>query len=191
MQIVDNFVNPIFQDQIEQIISYPAFTWNYNKCGTQSEYDTQFHFIDEKTVDSAQFTHKLNNDNYYDSYITKYLVHCMEEYFGRNFSDRLVRVKVNMLLKDSTYKVHNYHIPHVDWKEETESAIYYVNDSDGDTFFFNEKPNQNFTNITVKQRVTPRKGRLVLFDSSYLHASSSPIINNERIIINLVFSKPN
>lgn len=183
MEIVDNFVSEIFQDELDKIINTPSFPWNYCKLGTQESYNRNYHFIDDNTVDVRQFTHNLQSD----SYVTKYLIHCIEDYFGRNFSDRIVRIKVNMLLRDPTYGVNKYHIPHSDHTEDSESVIYYVNDSDGDTFLFNEKPNINLTNITIRDRISPVKGRLVLFDSSYLHASSSPIISSERIVINFVF----
>ncbi|CAB5221014.1 Oxoglutarate/iron-dependent dioxygenase [uncultured Caudovirales phage] len=185
MEIVDNFVNTVFQDDVLDKIINNQFSWNYSKCGTQTEYDKRYHFVDDNTIDSSQFTHNLIED----SYITKYLLHYIEDYFGRNFSDRLLRVKVNMLLKDSTYKFNNYHIPHSDYTQESESVIYYVNDSDGDTFIFNEKPDINLTKITIRDRISPVKGRALLFDSSYLHASSSPVISSERIIINFVFKK--
>lgn len=183
MEIVDNFVNEIFRNELKQTICSSSYIWNYCNSGTQLEYDKKYHFMDDKTIDSPQFTHDLSGDEY----VTKYLLYCIEDYFGRSFSDRLVRAKVNMLLKDSSYINGNYHIPHSDYTDASESVIYYVNDSDGDTFIFNEKPNIDLREISIKTRVSPIKGRLILFNSSYLHASSSPIINRERIVINLVF----
>jgi ectoine hydroxylase-related dioxygenase (phytanoyl-CoA dioxygenase family) len=68
------------------------------------------------------------------------------------------------------------------------SMVYYVNDSDGDTFLFNEFQNSNkVTEVTLKQRVMPRKGRAVIFDSNRFHASSNPINNTSRFVINFTF----
>jgi Rps23 Pro-64 3,4-dihydroxylase Tpa1-like proline 4-hydroxylase len=35
-------------------------------------------------------------------------------------------------------------------------------------------------------KVQPKKNRCVLFPSNYLHASSSPILNDRRLVINTV-----
>jgi hypothetical protein len=189
IEVIDNFVNSIMMEQIEHTISQEKFGWDYCKYGTQIEYNRKYQFKDANTIDRPQFVHNINTEFDNDIFIRKYLLHCMEDYFGRNFSDRLIRAKINMLTKDSEYGVNNYHIPHVDDRGDIETVIYYVNDSDGDTFVFNEKPDESLTEITIKDRISPVRGRLVLFDSSYLHASSSPVISSERIIINFVFRK--
>jgi len=67
--------------------------------------------------------------------------------------------------------------------------VYYCNDSDGDTFLFNEFFEQGTlpSRLTLAQRVTPRKNRAVIFESNRYHASSNPRKSSERIIINFVF----
>ena len=64
--------------------------------------------------------------------------------------------------------------------EGDKTLLYYVNDSDGDTLFFD-----NDLNIT--KRVTPKKNRAILFDSNMLHAGANPIKNETRIVINIIF----
>jgi len=46
-------------------------------------------------------------------------------------------------------------------------VLYYVNDSDGDTVFFNKQ------NEIVKS-VSPKKGRVVAFDGSIYHGGGIP-----------------
>ena len=192
MEIVDNFINPILQDRIEKTVLHEKFIWNYSKSGTTLTDKNHTWFVDSNTTDTPQFVHQIYNDIEKQPlpYEIETILYCMEDYFNKTFSDRLIRIKINMLTKNPTYPIDNYHIPHSDYANDaSESAIYYVNDSDGDTFIFNEKPDLNLKNISIRDRITPVKGRLVLFDSSYLHASSSPIINSERIVINFVFNK--
>ena len=62
------------------------------------------------------------------------------------------------------------------------SIIYYVNNSDGDTFFFDKKLN------TVK-RISPRQGRAVVFNSNMRHAACCPINSVYRQVINFVLHK--
>jgi len=53
-----------------------------------------------------------------------------------------------------------------------------VIDSDGDTLFFNKEGD-------IINRVSPKKGRCVIFDGDILHASQNPIKSKDRIVINI------
>ena len=68
-----------------------------------------------------------------------------------------------------------YYAPHTDRPEEHLGLIYYVNDSDGDTVFFKNKE--------IIKRVTPKKGRIVLFDGDTFHSGGFPT-DNPRCIVN-------
>ena len=72
--------------------------------------------------------------------------------------------------------------PHIDIHDRKHIvALYYVCDSDGDTIIFNErKPSESYT---IKQRVTPKQGRMVIFDGSLMHTAEQPL-NNVRCIVN-------
>jgi hypothetical protein len=75
------------------------------------------------------------------------------------------RVKFNLLLKQQLGD--HYNQPHVDISAPTYSMVYYLNDSDGDTVLFNEKyspDNKEPITLTVKQRISPKKNRAVIFD---------------------------
>tara|TARA_R110000803_G_C11793707_1_gene298398 strand:+ start:21 stop:572 length:552 start_codon:yes stop_codon:yes gene_type:complete len=58
-------------------------------------------------------------------------------------------------------------------------CLYYVTDSDGDTILFDDNNNET-------KRVTPKKGRIIFFDGSIKHCSSSPS-KTHRSIINFDF----
>ena len=68
------------------------------------------------------------------------------------------------------------HNAHVDQEVPHKVLLYYINDADGDTFFFKDKE--------VIHRETPERGKMVLFDGSYYHASSAPS-NNIRMTLNI------
>jgi hypothetical protein len=90
-----------------------------------------------------------------------------------------------------------HHNPHVDFYQPHQSAIYYVNDSDGDTVIFNETSDQvsleqslRYTKedrFTVAARVSPKKGRMCGFDGRYYHASMHPRQNSSRFAIAFSF----
>lgn len=69
----------------------------------------------------------------------------------------------------------DHYAPHTDRPEEHLGLIYYVNDSDGDTIFF--------AGDKELQRVSPKKGRIVIFDGNTLHAGGFPT-DNPRCIVN-------
>jgi hypothetical protein len=98
---------------------------------------------------------------------------------------KILRLKFNILPRgiDST----KYHTPHVDQDRPHKVFLYYVNDSDGDTFFFNERFGQSVNEFTVESQVTPKMGRAVFFDGDIYHASSSPTQSKMRCILNIDF----
>jgi hypothetical protein len=111
----------------------------------------------------------------------------LEQKFNREFESRLIRAKANLMLRHSNYPKDFYTIPHIDHFGEIETFLYYVNDSDGDTVVFNEKNTES--TLTVNNRITPVRGKSVLFDSSYFHSSTPPTEHNERVVLNFVFKR--
>ena len=90
--------------------------------------------------------------------------------------------------------------PHVDlFHREHLVVLYYVCDSEGDTIIYNERygggsyetdgnkitynAKEKLEAYTIKQRVTPKQGRIVLFDGSLYHTAEQPL-NNIRCIVN-------
>ena len=73
--------------------------------------------------------------------------------------------------------------PHIDLDEGWEHAVvlYYVIDSDGDTIIYNERT-ESLT-YTEKQRVSPKQGRVVIFDGRQYHTAQQPS-NGTRCIVN-------
>lgn len=78
--------------------------------------------------------------------------------------------------------------PHVDLEDEDHLVcLYYVNDADGDTILFDKMDmgdefDEN-EELNVIARITPKKGRILLFCGRQYHAASLPE-NSTRIIIN-------
>ena len=79
---------------------------------------------------------------------------------------------------------------HTDISEDQLVVLSYVNDSNGDTIIYNETDKQipmlpgiDRNDLTEKMRVTPKKGRVVMFNGHHYHCSSSPSID-KRCIIN-------
>lgn len=81
---------------------------------------------------------------------------------------------------------------HIDLSIEHLVVLYYVNDTDGDTFIFDKISDyKNVTSETVEnqnelkiiKRITPKKGRALVFDGNRYHSSSGPT-KDVRCVIN-------
>ena len=72
--------------------------------------------------------------------------------------------------------------PHVDIDDFRHFVVlYYVCDSDGDTVIYNET--EESETYTIKQSITPKQGRMVIFDGGLFHAAEQPL-NSTRCIVN-------
>lgn len=105
--------------------------------------------------------------------------------------NNIIRIKLNWLPRAQENAREKWHMPHVDSDQEHHVFLYYVNDSDGDTFFFNETYgsfNENIEELTLNTRISPKAGRGVVFDGRIYHASSSPVDSEYRCILNVDFT---
>lgn len=107
----------------------------------------------------------------------------------------LIRVRLGMFPTNALdVPSHN---PHVDFYEPHMVALYYVNDSDGDTVLFRETTEDvslqqsarhaNEGRFTELERIPPRKGKMVAFDGRHYHASMHPRTHPSRVVITFNF----
>lgn len=104
---------------------------------------------------------------------------------------KLIRIRAGMSTR-TPYPIK--HSPHVDWDDHHMSAVYYVNDSDGDTIFYKEKRDETLSvssyewgknrTFSVDKHVSPIADRIVVFDGLTYHSSTTPCNTDYRIIIN-------
>ena len=79
---------------------------------------------------------------------------------------------------------------HVDYAKPHKVLLYYVNDSDGDTIVLKQKypfSHNRISGLTqgeVLQQISPKKGRVVMFDGSHFHSSTVPT-KQLRCVINI------
>jgi len=73
--------------------------------------------------------------------------------------------------------------PHIDLEEGERHIVvlYYVVTSDGDTVIYNQRTESDV--YTVKQKVTPKQGRVVIFDGGLYHTAQQAL-KNIRCIVN-------
>jgi hypothetical protein len=109
--------------------------------------------------------------------------------------ETILRIRMGLFTKNEADAMH--HNPHVDFAEPHRTAVYYVNDSDGDTFVFKETIDDVSQEeapafaaqgkFTVLSRISPKKGKMICFDGRHYHASMHPTKSPVRIAITFNF----
>lgn len=188
IRVIDNFVPKVFQDQLEKQLSELEFAWAYSPhTSTPGALGT---YADPKCVDTSQFVHRFLADgqpvsNYYP------LVYPFLYFMSMHGCEvsKFWRCKSNMTLP-ITVPEGTHTCPHTDLDDPNVkgiSMVYYVNDADGDTIFFEESSKEFNGTLTERQRVSPKKGTAVLFDSSIIHAGQVPKNSKNRLVVNSIF----
>ena len=102
--------------------------------------------------------------------------------------DFIIRARADMV----TWSKEDYtHPAHTDFPFPNTASVFYVNETDGDTIFYNVKPDDVPKDKELKEydRVSPKANRLVIFDGDLLHTGCSPTKHKNRILINSNYIK--
>ena len=179
--VIDNIIDSDYQEQIKSIllgeINYKdyEFPWYYTKDVTKSD--------SQDSQKRPAFTHgyvKLSGiviSEFHDIFLNLIKVCC----------HRLQMTTVDVIQGRSflqlplTTKKGKVDTPHIDTDDKHFVMLYYVVDSDGDTIIYNEKVESE--EYTIKKSVTPKQGRVVLFDGGLYHTAEQPT-KDTRCVVN-------
>jgi hypothetical protein len=112
------------------------------------------------------------------------LLYFIQDLIGINF---LIRARFDMTTRTPIQEGYP-HTSHVDFNNPHIACIVYMNDSDGDTIIFNETEKKQNDTLTIKEKVSPKRGRIILFDGKFIHTGCSPYKNKNRILLNSNFT---
>lgn len=185
MVIIDDVIPKSLQDAIENTLFGQDFPWFFinNITFKNGAYNTPAFFHVYKTLNGPI------NSNTFDlvSLIAHAALEKTTSYFGEVLQARsFLQLPLNHAVLSSP--VDELHIdcetPHI-------VVLYYVCDSDGDTILVDKKFNPaigaeltcKHTDYEVLARVTPKKGRAVVFDGAIYHTAEQPT-KNKRCIVN-------
>ena len=184
IKVFDNLLPDYFADSIEQLHTSPRVSWYLHQSTIDKEYhdDKKVVFHTDNVVNSPQFVHLFYSAPTGHSQLIPEVENVLK-HLDLNLDElNIRRIKSNLTTYQKGYKKDDTQPPHVDSIYETDrSLIYYVNDSDGDTLFYDDDMN-------ILERVSPKKNRAVLFPSSMIHAGCNPIKNDTRLVINYIFN---
>jgi len=167
--IAENFFQPYLQKKYKNFFFGDQIAWNFNQHATsdQKEYyglnvkeDSSFaHILDETQKDSKVFLDQVKSN--------------IREKFGIEVKETL-RARLRFSMPNPLYEDDWYLPPHTDFKTPHKTLIYYINDNDAETLFFNKKYDSEFKydeEMKVIKKIKPKQGTAVLFDGLIFHAA--------------------
>jgi len=167
-----------FLNEAEKIITMSDINFIYDRKTSRGE------ITDPNVIDKGQIIHHLYYDNKPQS---KHY-----DFFRSVFDEikipvkKMLRMKINVTFPIVGYMEHNHQMCHQDINNPEQrpdlnfkSLIVYINESDGDTMFFE--------NNKIIKRINHERGKGILFDSGLTHAGQNPMKNNLRIVMNTIF----
>lgn len=188
--IIDDFVPSWYQDALESMANNTQFSYGDNVNHKRDESIPVYGAELTPAAHSGGLAAMISRDG-----VVKYekqqatitpMLFKLNEMIG---PFDLLRCRLAMNLSDGVGGVHQQH---VDQPTPHTVLLYYVNDSDGDTFLYKERADPLTylagsypESFTVDVRVTPKKGRAVIFDGLQFHSVSSPKDYLKRQIINI------
>ena len=182
--VIDDFISLEYQEKIKQELLglENNFPWIYTEDVTGAgDYDSQHRaalghqYVEIDDDDKSEITSVYHH--LFTPMLSKACQHLkmpeVEVLQGRSF--------LQFPLKNIDTSVVD--TPHIDLDEGDEHIVvlYYVIDSDGDTIIYNERTESS--SYTEKQRVSPKQGRVVIFEGGQYHTAQQPQ-NGTRCVVN-------
>ena len=189
---IENAIPKLYQDQVEAETTSTKMMWSFHVESARSVAAFQNSF-----GGFSQIAYHIKDQNPTFSPLTAMLLPMLFMFCEKaNVPfNALLRIRLGLFPRTMLDIPHRN--PHVDFYQPHQTALYYVNDSDGDTVIFNETfddlnleqaaKHADANKFTVKQRLSPKKGRMALVDGKYYHASMHPQISASRIVITFNF----
>ena len=186
-----NFIPLSYADEIERTMTSIEFPWYFRENVSSQPGDPAVFandpFIKVRDAFIHLFQDNLWNINSQYAPIIKPLLYFLEESTGYRVLD-VLRMRAVITYRDPSWDDRYYLTPHVDdiSDEHTHTFIYYVNNCDGDTFFYKDFYTtwNNYDKRTLAKRFTPVKGTGVLFNGKRYHGNGVGRLHN-RIVINM------
>lgn len=190
MEIIENFLPTWYFEVLkENVIKNEDVKWVFiseNIAGVDEGYETNL----PKATSNIGFSHV------FFTYVPPFTKLTTEIY--PIFEPLLAKVetsydvKINQLHRIRAVitppaKKEGIHLPHTDETSPHYTFLYYLNDSDGDTIFYNQHYPTEDKKLTVEKRISPKANTGVLFNGLHLHSSSVPVNSEYRATLNINF----
>jgi hypothetical protein len=192
--VIDNFINLLSQEEIKSTLFNPNFPYYFvpdiiwgkgiddKDTNDEKRYPGLYHvFVIDGNVNSDLFIRPIRNMINKGSEVVE------SEHRDIMFSRMFLTLPLHEQFNATESKLH------IDRVDSHLVVLYYVIDADGDTILTNIKGDGSKINYgvcltdesNIKARVTPKQGRVLIFDGMHYHGVVPPK-NGIRSIINTV-----
>jgi len=176
----DNFLTEEEMQRFEEEYFSKQIAWRYFE-NTQDNYLDHTGVINTHAEDVPYFSYvpQITDGPIYD--LSTQLIKKFTDKHNVDFKG-VSRLKFNITPCSPVEKTL---YPHVDTHDPHYVFLYYVNDSDGDTFLYEETASdQKLEKATIWKRITPKRGSAFIIDGSHYHSISPPTKNSIRCVFN-------
>ena len=187
----------VIENAVPQLL-FERFQYQLMSFETEWHYMNSTSYRNTSNTNDESFTHTALFDGVKSSdllYLYESVLLCGLS--KANIQPRsLIRLRCGMFMKNDQNYVHP---PHIDYDFPHMVAVYYLNETDGDTIIYKEKFQNESMNaldyyemklegkVTEDIRVTPKPNTMVIFDGLTYHSSSSPT-KDRRVVANFNFT---
>jgi hypothetical protein len=174
-----------------KITSFEFDKWRFSSRTSIDVSSNDNKALSKQINDSAQMSMRIDKDHP----IFNDCVALLERFCLKNSISvtEILRIKANILFRSPPQAAGKWNNPHVNRNSYHKSFLYYVNDSDGDTYFFDKVWSDGDPGVLIHDdmlvinQISPEAGKAIMFDGTRYHASSSPINSDYRVVINIDF----
>jgi hypothetical protein len=167
---IKNILDDNVFNNVKQEVCSNEFPWFYTSNSASQKEDTN----KNKNFSFYHTTLNEGNPNSFFNEKTKEIAEIMKKKFKLD-NYTITRLRWGMTT-NSNKKIINE--PHIDMKSKHMVILYYLNKSDGNTYFYD-----NDTQIINSNE--PEENSAILFDGSLKHSSSKPYMYDRRIVLNI------
>ena len=185
--IIDDLIPSSFANQIQTDLTNPFFPWYLSRTLLTVKSD-EFEKAKQDYANIQEylaFIHVFFSNDDGNTVRNSGTAQLAEDLFRAILAKldlntgEILRCKANFQTQHRSKINGTYNTPHVDNETPHYTGIYYVNNCDGDTFLFDGKKEI--------AKISPKQGRIVIFDGATLHAGSHPYLSDFRMVINFNF----
>ena len=188
--VVEDVLYPTHLKMLTDTVKNRTMNWGFLD-------NTHTHIVDDNYLNAFGFVHDLYDykvkpvaDEHWGTFVAPLLV--MIDKAGFEFQS-LLRARINLTVK--TGSSHPGY-PHIDDNQMFDmfSAIFFLEDSDGDTCFY-DNPRKTYSedqtpkqHMKVVKRVQPKANTGVIFNANIYHSGMLPLQHQTRRLVNYNFT---
>lgn len=169
-----NFLEEKESKKIKDFFFHPSFDWHLSLNTVEEQSNKNF-------IDHFQFSHVFYFDNMPKSDYFNDINNLFLKFLKKHnvVCKAILRSKSNLIIRYPGME-NKILQPHIDAPFSHKVFLYYVNDSDGNTVFFDN-------DLKIQKEVSPLQGKGILFDGLTYHANKMPSKSDFRCVINIAF----